>query len=243
MGICVPQITRTDGLQPMKENQQNQKISTSPFDEELEIFGQHKTREQVRAEEKQRRKEERKELKEELLRQRKAAKEEGATPLRRKDVLIVSLVLAGLLLLCVVALANSFSKAKKGAEWQRDESRGHFLDENAAPDMSGEEPTFTVREAYFTNNGYLRIEILFGNGTDDVLSITDLDVQVHNTATNTQIAGGKSKLDEPVVVRVADITSYVFYISPKHVMDKEAVLPDYTDLMFDIAITHVPVEK
>ena len=39
-------------VEPMKEDKQ--KLSGVPFEEELEIFGEHKTREQVRAEEKER---------------------------------------------------------------------------------------------------------------------------------------------------------------------------------------------
>ena len=51
----------------MKEKKQ--KLNDMPFDAELEIFGEHKTKEQIRAEEKIRRKEEREALKQEMERQ------------------------------------------------------------------------------------------------------------------------------------------------------------------------------
>ena len=77
-----------------------------PFDEELDIFGEHKSREQVRKEEKQRRKDERQALKEEIVRRRREAKE-GNVPTRRKDVIIISAVLVGIILLGLLALLNS----------------------------------------------------------------------------------------------------------------------------------------
>lgn len=224
----------------MKENKNKAKVSELPFDEELEIFGEHKTREQVRAEEKVRRKEEREALKEELKRRRQDIKE-GKVPTRRKDVIAVSAVLVGILLLCVLALANSFRKDKEEKEWLINESRGHFVKTDASPEMSGDGPMADVSEAYFTNNGHLCVKMLISNGTDSVLRIDALDVVMTNYETGEVLAGGKAELEEELTIQLAGVEEYTFYIAPEHVlMDEKASLPGLVS--FTITIDHTDVE-
>ena len=220
----------------MKENKK--KISELPFDEELEIFGEHKTREQVKAEEKKQRAEERKALKEELLRQRKEAKENG-TPTRRKDILIISAVLVGIVLLCVVALFGSF----KEGEWEMDRARGRFQKADASPVMSGTGPMLDVSEAYFTNNGHLCIKMIISNGTDKVVRIDSLDIQAYNNDTGEMIGGGKATLTEELTIEVAGTTTYTFHIAPEHLkVDEKYVLPELVYFGYDIEFTSIEVE-
>ncbi len=222
----------------MKENKK--KVNELPFDEELEIFGEHKTREQVRAEEKVRRKEEREALKQEIRRRRQEVKE-GKIPTRRKDVIVVSAVLVGILLLCVLSLANSFRKDKESKEWLINEARGHFVKADAAPEMSGEGPKADVSEAYFTNNGHLCVKMIISNGTDGLQRIDALDVVVKNYETQETLAGGKAELKEELTIAVAGTEEYVFYIAPEHIqMDKNASLPEL--VAFTIVIDHTAVE-
>ncbi len=222
----------------MKENKQ--KLSDSLYDEELDIFGEHKTREQVRAEEKVRRKEEREALKQEIARRRQAAKEQKL-PIRGKDIIVVSAVVVGIILLCVLALANSFRKEQKNREWLIDESRGHYVDEAARPQMDGTQPLPALREAYFTNNGHLCLELLVSNGTDKVLSIETLDVRVYDYETDEMIAGGKAELEEPLVVPLAGVENYTYYIAPEHLLiDKTASLPAL--VYCEIEFGSVPIE-
>lgn len=218
----------------------NQKQNDSLYDEELDIFGEHKTREQVRAEEKVRRKEEREALKQELKHRRREIKE-GKIPSRRKDIIVVSAVLAGIVLLCVLALFTNFSKEEKSKEWAINEARGHFTDESAQPVMSGERPEAAVTEAYFTNNGHLCIEMNISNGTDKVISIDALDVSAYNYLTDEWIGGGKAELEEPLTISLAGIESYTFYIAPEHVQigEKESV-PEL--MSFDITMDYHAVE-
>lgn len=222
----------------MKENKK--KVNELPFDEELEIFGEHKTREQVRAEEKVRRKEEREALKQEMQRRRQEIKE-GKIPTRRKDIITVSVVLVGIILLCVLALANSFRKDKESKEWLINESRGHFTKVDASPEMSGEGPMADVSEAYFTNNGHLCVKMLISNGTDHVVRVDAIDVLVVDYNTNETLAGGKAALEEELTIEVAGTAEYTFYISPEHVMmDEKAALPEL--VAFTITIDHSAVE-
>lgn len=223
----------------MKENKQKQ--NDSLYDEELDIFGEHKTREQVRAEEKVRRKEEREALKQELKRRRQEVKE-GNIPSRRKDIIVVSAVLAGIVLLCVLALFTNFSKEEKSKEWAINEDRGHFVDEKAQPVMSGDQPEAAVTEAYFTNNGHLCIEMSISNGTNKVLSIDAMDVSAYNYLTGECIGGGKAELEEPLTILLAGVESYTFYIAPEHIQigEKESV-PEL--MSFDITMDYHAVEE
>ena len=202
----------------MKENKK--KIESLPFDEELDIFGEHKSREQVRKEEKQRRKEERQALKEEIVRRRREAKE-GNVPTRRKDVIVISAVLAGIVLLCVLALFNADRKDKKDKAWNVDESRGYYLDESAYPAMSGTQPEAALAEAYFTQNGHLCLNLLISNGTDKMMQINALEIQAFDYATGEQFAGGVVTLEEKLVIEVAGVEAYTVYIAPEHVLKGE----------------------
>lgn len=224
----------------MKENKQKLKLNGVAPEEELEIFGEHKTREQVRAEEKERRIAERKALQEEMARRRKEAKEGGAVPAKRKDILVVSAVLVGIVLLCLLALGNSFFRSEESRQWEINESRGYILKKTAYPEMSAEGPKADVYEVYFTRNDHLCVNLYIGNGTDKPVRIDALDVAVYDSANGELIAGGKATLEEDVTVLVADTTFYTFYISPEHIhVDDKAKLPEVLD--FDILIDSTPV--
>lgn len=222
----------------MKEDKQ--KINGVPFEEELEIFGEHKTREQVRAENKARKAAQRAALRAEVKRRREAAKSEG-TRAPRKDLIAVCAVMAAIILLCVLALGNAFFRSEEEAKWSINPDRGHYLNEEAQPEMSGEGPKANVREAYFTQNGHLCVELIISNGTASLIDIAALDVAVFDYDTDEMIAGGKADIEEPLVIELAGTTLYTLYIAPEHILcAKDAPLPEM--LSFTITIDHVPVE-
>ncbi|MBR3778502.1 MAG: hypothetical protein IKL13_02095 [Clostridia bacterium] len=226
----------------MKENKKMQelKLNGVAFDEGMDIFGEHKTKEQVRAEEKERRIAERKALQEEMARRRKEAKESGVAPAKRKDIIVVSGVLVGIVLLCLLALGNSFRKAKEKQKWMPNEARGHYTNSAASPDMSGDGPKADVSEAYFTQNNHLCVKLVINNGTDRMQDIQAIDVAIYDYDTDELIAGGKAAIED-LVVEVAGTEAYTFYIAPEHIrVDETTVLPDI--LSFEIAIDHIPVE-
>lgn len=206
------------------------------FDEGLDIFGEHKTRAQIRAEEKERKKKEREAMRAELENRRKTAREGGIT--RGKDVLIVVLVLIGIVLVCAIALAVSTNRVTEVQQWEMDASRGHYQNPDATPALSSEGLMADVKEAYFTRNGHLCIELVICNGTDKVQAMEALDVSAFVYETDEQIAGGRAELDEPLEVLVGDTITYTFYIAPEHVMVEDAVIPD--PMVFEIAIDHSP---
>ncbi len=211
-----------------------------PFDESLEIFGEHKTKEQVRAEEKARKKAEREALKEEMARRRKAAKE-GGTPTKRKDIIAVSAVVLAIVLLCVLALGNSLIRGEEARGWEMNADRGYIYKEDCQPEQSGEGPMSDVLEVYFTQNNHLYVNIAISNGTDKPVRITAVDVAVYDDATGELIAGGKATVEEELVVQVAGVSYYPFYISPEHIqVAEDAVLPEVCS--FDILLDSVVYE-
>lgn len=204
------------------------RLDNLSIDEGMDIFGEHKTREQVLAEEKQQKKEQREALRQEMKRRREAAKGEGK-PARRKDIVVVSVVMACILLLGALALFNSFRTAKEEEEWTIDESRGHFIDEGAEPQMSGAWATAAVAEAYYTKNGHLYVKMLISNYTANVIQLGAVDIEAFDYSegeVGEQIAGGRIPLEQPITLQLADTLVEEFYISPEHIMaDKDAKLP------------------
>lgn len=134
-----------------------------------------------------------------------------------------------------------YSPAADVIGWDINEARGHFVDEAATPQLSGEGPMAAATEAYFTNNGHLCVELLIGNGTDEAIAIHSLDVSAYDFATEESIAGGKVELAEPLSIAVADMEAYTFYIAPEHVLVEDtAVLPDL--MSFDVTIEYQSAE-
>ena len=212
------------------------------FDESLEIFGEHKTREQVKAEEKARKQTEREALKAEMEKRRKAAKEGGA-PAKRKDIITVVAVVVAIVLLCVLALGNSLLQGKEDRQWEIDEARGYILKEDCSPDISAEGPTADVLECYFTQNNHMYIEIAIRNGTDKPVRIDAVDVVVKDNATGDMIAGGKVFVEEELILQVMDLYYYPIYIAPEHLtVDGDYALPDVCSFDFLIDATPVVIE-
>lgn len=199
------------------------RLDSLSIDEGMDIFGEHKTREQVLAEEKQQKKEQREALRQEMKRSREAAKAEGK-PARRKDVVVISVVMACVVLLGALALFNSFRTAKEEEGWTIDESRGHFVDEGADPQMSGAWATAAVAEAYYTKNGHLYVKMLISNYTANVIELGAVDIEAFDYSegkVGEQIAGGRIPLEQPITLQLGGPIVEEFYIAPEHVMAGE----------------------
>lgn len=201
-------------------------LNVSTFDEGMDIFGEHKSREQVRAEEKERQKAEREALRREMEHRRKMAKENGTVHAKRKDIIVVSAVLAGIILLALLALGNSFRRAKEEQQWLINDLRGHYINADPTASFSTEGPQFEVAEMYFTQNNHLCIEMIISNGTDKVHEIAAIEMEVYDDETGELIAGGRAEIAETVLLEVAGTTPYTFYIAPEHILvSDDATLP------------------
>ena len=225
----------------MKENKNQKKIDNLPFDEGMDIFGAHKTREEVRAEEKARRKEEREALAQELKRRRQGVKD-GAVSTRRKDVLIVCIVLAALVALCMVSLFINFVPEKEDVEKAMNETRGHYVDENAEPELSTEGPMADVSEAYFTNDGHLCVKLLIGNGTDKVRRIEDITIYVYDYNGDKIAAGTVSLAEEDLTLLLMEQVEKELYIAPELLLVDDSYQLANTE-SFEINITSTPIES
>lgn len=234
------------------KKQKNKKISNADqlermtgagvsFDEDLDLFGAHKTREQIKAEERQRKKEERAALRREMKKRRET--KEKSSPTKRKDILMVGAVLLAIILLCGLVLGYNIWKDNQKHAWECDDSRGYLLKTNAYPELVPEGPKTDVLEMYFTENNHLYLELIIGNGTEKPVKINAVDVQVYDDATDELIAAGKVIVEQDVIVMVQDIAYYEFYISPEHIfVDENTSLPEVCSFVIELDGTSVVTE-
>ena len=206
--------------------------------DDIEIFGAHKTSEQIKAEEKARKKAEREALRRELEARRAAAKE--GVKARRFDLWSVVIVLAAIVLLGAAALVLQFSRAAKMEAFERDESRTtYFYAEDATPELADDGVTAAVSEVYFTNGGYLAVHLVLGNGTANAMALEALEVTLIN-GEDQQIAGGYAKVPNSITIPVGGTETYTFYISPEHITLNDDPL---TTLGYTVNVTAAPITE
>jgi len=206
--------------------------------DDIEIFGAHKTREQIKAEEKARKQAEREALRRELEARRAAAKEGGKA--RRFDLWSVVIVLAAIVLLGAAALALQFYRAAKTEAFERDETRStYFYVEDATPEMADDGVTAAISEVYFTNGGYLAVHLVLGNGTADAMALEALEVTLVN-GEDQQVAGGYAQVPNAVTIASGGTETYTFYISPEHITLKDDPL---TTLGYTVNVTAAPITE
>lgn len=203
-------------------------------DSEIELFGAHKTKAEIKADEKARKARERAALKEEVARRRQEGKS-GHPAL--KEMLPVIVVCGIIVVLCVVLLVIQFNRAESSKDWQRNESiEGWFQDVEVAPTLSEDGITANVVEAYYTNNGHLMLRMILGNGGAEAMRLDNLDINLWN-GDEEYIGGGKIVVkNEIILVPANDITTYTCYIAPEHLSIKNDPL---STLHYDIDITGV----
>ncbi|MBQ6848752.1 MAG: hypothetical protein IJN76_01705 [Clostridia bacterium] len=130
---------------------QDERIQLNDIDD-IEIFGAHKTREQIKAEEKARKQAEREALRREIEARRQAQKQ-GDAP-RRFDTWTVVIALAFIVVLGVVAVVNTILQTAENEKFMRDETRPGWvassIEDNAAEELVG-----VATEAYYSKGGYL----------------------------------------------------------------------------------------
>lgn len=185
--------------------------------DEFEIFGEHKTKEQIKAEEKARKAAERKALVEAAKARREAANTPTGTKSRRRDVVTVAVVVTVLVALCVAMLGFQIYQEEKNNRFTRDEDNAaYYLDETAEPEMSEEGIMGAVNEIYYTKGGHIAVRMTLSNGTDQHLRLVDIEVKLEEQD-GTLIAGGYAQVESEVVILTNYTTDYTFYISPEHI--------------------------
>ena len=203
--------------------------------EDIEIFGAHKTREQVLAEEKARKKAEREALRREMAARRAATKDGTALP--QQGVWSVVVVMVALLALAAAALTIQFTRSAKAERFTKDDTRTYFLAADATPDMEQAGITAAVSEVYYTKGGYLCVKLALGNGADTDMLLEAIDVALYN-GSEQQIASGYAATGGDLVVPAKGYEDYTFYISPEHITITDDPL---TELGYTANITGSPV--
>ncbi len=208
--------------------------------DDIEIFGAHKTREQIKAEEKARKQAEREALRREMAARRAAAHTQDGTASRRFDVWSVVIVLVAIVALGAGALALQFSRSAKNERFERDDTRAsYFRVADAQPDMEEDGVTAAVSEAYYTKGGYLCVQLVLGNGAAEDMLLTAIEVTLVN-GEDQQIAGGYAEIPGDIVIPSQGTDTYTFYISPEHITLKEDPL---TTLGYTVNVTAAPVTE
>ncbi len=185
-------------------------------EQEPEIFGRSKSREEIKAELKAAKKAKRAELKASLRAQRLAKK---AQPKEKQPELWITFgVLGMVMVLILVALGFGFANDTKMKGFEQDADREtYFVDSEAVPELTDEGLSAAVTAAYYTKSGYLCVELNMGNGTAKPLYMYELEVQIFNGNEELVASGYTEDIDPTYVVASGGTAPYTFYISPEHV--------------------------
>ncbi len=209
--------------------------------EEPEIFGRSKSREEIKADriaEKAAQKQAAKEARAAAL---AAAKNQPKDPERIREFWIIGGILLVVVAVCAILLAVQFHKDKEQEAFQQDETRAsYFLDNDAAPELTDDGLNAAVTKIYYTNGGYLAVEMILGNGMDKPQHLDSIEVKLKNGETKKTIAAGfTDQVSEDYVVPAQGTNDYTFYISPEHIEIKDDPLQK---ISYSITATGIVIE-
>ncbi len=189
--------------------------------EELEIFGRSKSREEIAQEKKAQRAKEIRALRDARVAAKEAKK--AAPKGSRKDMLIVLIVFAVVILIGALAIGRSIAKANEAQKYEYDDKNpGYYVDEDILPELSNDGVTAEIREAYYTKGGYLYVLLVLGNGDDRTLRLNSVEITIQNGNTDALIAQGffegiVAEGGGDLTVPAQDYVVHEFYIKPEHV--------------------------
>lgn len=214
-------------------NEKNDMIEER-INEDLDIFGRSKSREEIREEMKAEKKAKREAAAAARKSQREAKRSEPKEP--HPEMRVMAVILAVVVLGCAVAMFFNFRQDNKNAKFEMDDTREtYFLDSTATPELSKDGLTAAVNMAYYTRGGYLCIRMTIGNGLDKDQHLVDIEVELSNGQTENLIAKGYTANVSPdYVVPAGGTNQYTFYISPEHVAYAEDPL---TNISYSITLS------
>lgn len=204
---------------PLGKKENSRKITglQSDENEQPEIFGRSKTREEIKAE----RREEKARQAEALKKARanaKAAGKEALKTTKRSDFIVLCVFLGIVILAAAVALVMQIRHDRAEQQFEPATSMSQFWKTDAKPELSEDGLTAAVNRVYYTKGGYLCVYMTLGNGTNEDLHVADLSVRIENGETNAVIGSGATDtISEEYVVPMQDYNDYYFYIAPEHV--------------------------
>ena len=215
-------------------------IERPEAEEELEIFGRSKSREEIKAEAKAQRAREIAALRE-ARRLAKEAKKSSPKESRR-ELLVMGGILLSLVIGCGVVLGINISKANKELLYEMDDNAaGYFYDASAEPEMKDDGITAAVNQVYYTKGGHLCVYLTLGNGADKAMRLDTLEVKISNGETKALIASGyTAAVDDTYAVPANGTNTYTFYIKPEHVKITDDTLETIT---YEITATGTLLEE
>ena len=207
-------------------------------DDNIEIFGEHKTREEIKAEEKSRKQAERESMRRVAKARRDAVASAGGGA-TKKEIVTTAVAVGLILVLAVAALVVPFYRQhlreQEAAAFDIEVGRTYFINADATPTMNDEGVHAALTGAYYTQGGYIKVQLLLGNGTDTALQVESLDVVLYNDEAD--IASAKildpteDEGDGPLTVAAGETEYYEFFVHPDHVL-----LPD--DSLQQVGLTY-----
>lgn len=218
----------------------NIKLQEEETEEQLEIFGRSKSREEIQAENKQRKAIEQEALREARVRIRE--KRKATLKSNWRELLALGIVLVAFLVGGGFAIAKSINKAKEEYKYEMSANTpGYFYDAEAVPELQDDGITAAVNQMYYTNGGHLCVYMTLGNGTSKAMRLDALQVNLMDQDTKELIAAGFSEeIADTYVVPAGGTNYYTFYISPEHVKLHEHSLESIT---YEITAYGTPVEE
>lgn len=217
-----------------------EKFVSLPEEDQPEIFGRSKSREEIKEELRQQRREEKQARQEALRKARERAKELPKE--KRPETIIFGVVLAVIVAVCAVLLGVQLSKEQANAKFERDESREiYFVDYEAVPELETDGLSGVINEAYFTKGGYICVKMTIGNGMPIDQYMVGIEVQLFHTDGDEPIATGYAKREEKnYLVPAGGFNDYTFYFAPEHILDTEA---DLDSIKYMITFEQVAAEE
>ncbi len=212
--------------------EKKEKVNEIPV-EEFEIFGAHKSREQIKAEEKARKQAEREAMRRVVEQRRKEAKS-GTAPTSRREVVTALIALVAVIALAVVGLVVPLSKTTQQEQFLRDETKEtYFVDSDATPDMTTGKMEAVPCEVYYTRGGYLCVKMVIGNGSKKDQVLDTVNVMIFNEDED-QVGGGFAQTENDLLIKAGGAEQYTFYIAPEHLSIKDDPLES---IAYDIKVT------
>ncbi len=196
-------------------DKKDERITGLP-DQEPEIFGRSKSREEIKAELKAEKAARREALKKAYKAKRAADK--AAVKEKRPELWFVLGLMAAIVIGCGVLLAIQFAQDARLETYEQDETRDtYYLDSEAMPELEDDGISAAINKVYYTKGGHLCVEMTLGNGRKFPMQMSALEVQIYNKEEELIGSGYTSKISENFRLEAGGTEPYTFYISPEYV--------------------------
>ncbi len=207
-------------------------------DEQPDIFGRSESREEI----KRRLKEERRQKRiaeQEALRQARQAQKEADKKGHRIDIVFFSVLIGAVVLVLIGGFAIQSIKDKENTKFEQDPGKSSFYYAEAVPELKDDGVSAVIKEAYYTNGGYLCVKMVLGNGTAQSQHPTGIHIELRNGEDEKIASGNTENIRENFHIAPGEYSDYTVMIPPEYV----AIDDDPLEMLsYSINISATPVE-